>query len=186
MSENGKAVKIIWRTHGGGGEYALYTWSLALTFIPGANCDNADIPPQTLQETLKCICSTGQRRKQLLACHIQCAEFYVLWLIPQNRQLGHLGQSWRGSEERLKTEDRNTGGGSMTRNCASQNPTAKEAPHMFCPSHQDFYFMLSSINSFSGGIHGAPPPPTKKGRQQKKQFFLMEEFITIDEVISNK
>lgn len=37
----------------------------------------------------------------------------------------------------------------------SQNPTAKEAPHMFCPSHQGFYFMLSSINSFSGGIHGA-------------------------------
>lgn len=135
---------------------------------------NADIPPQTLQETLTCICSTGQRRKQLLACHIQCAEFYVLWLIPQNRQLGHLGQSWRGSEERLKTEDRNTGGGSMTRNCASQNPTAKEAPHMFCPSHQDFYFMPSSINSFSGGIHGAlySQSPHKKRQTTKETVFL--------------
>lgn len=56
----------------------------------------------------------------------------------------------------------------MTRNCASQNPTANGAPHMFCPSYQDFYFMLSSINSFSGGIHGAlySQPPTHTHTQK--------------------
>lgn len=59
---------------------------------------------------------------------------------------------------------------------------------MFCPSHQDLFYAVkhkfiqwgySWCTLFSA-------PPTKKGRQQKKQFFLMEEFITMDEVISNK
>lgn len=133
---------------------------------------NADIPPQTLQETLKCICSTGQRRKQLLACHIRCAEFYVLWLIPQNRQLGHLGQSWRGSEERLKTEDRNTGGGSMTRNCASQNLISSYVlsipPRLlfYAVKHKFIQWGYSWCTLFSA------PPHTHKRQITKETVFL--------------
>lgn len=93
---------------------------------------------------------------------------------PTKQAVRTFGTKLKGSEERLKTEDRNTEGGSMTRNCASQNPTAKEAPHMFCPSHQDLYFMLPSINSFSGGIHGAlySQPPHKKRQTTKETVFL--------------
>lgn len=64
---------------------------------------------------------------------------------PTEHAAGTFGTQLKWSEERWRTGDRNT---RRRKELYSHvpDPIEQKAPHMFCPSQQDFYSRLSVIN----------------------------------------
>lgn len=95
----------------------------------------------------------GQGRKQIFVCqlHRGCAYFKNDSFNPTEQAAGTFGTQlkWSGGglEKGIQEE---------VRGCIpmSQNPTEQKAPHMFCPSRQDFYSRLSVINVLDSFISG--------------------------------